>query len=526
MNGEPAAESLRLPRGLYDLFARSAERWPDRVAVEEVGGGSLTYRELWTLTDRLARWLAASGVSQGDRVGIYLHKSIDSVASIFAILQCGAAYVPIDPLAPVSRGAYILSNCQVKAVIVERLFADPLQSELEQRACRPRMLTLTGVGGGVALQAALDGQSDTLSDVPATRLAPEDLAYLLYTSGSTGMPKGVMLSQENGLCFVDWCSSIFQPTEQDRFSSHAPFHFDLSILDIYVPIKHGAALVLFGENLGKEPLGLAQAIAERRISHWYSAPSILSMLVQQGRLAQHDYSALRMVLFAGEVFPVKYLRELKTHWPAPRYFNLFGPTETNVCTWHELPSEIPADRTEPYPIGRVCSHYQGRVVDTAGTIVSPGAEGELWISGPGVMRGYWNLPEQNERVFVFDADGTRWYRTGDMVAADPEGDYRFLGRRDRMIKRRGYRVELGEIEAALYRHPAVAEAAVVARATDAATEVHAFLSTKDGEKLSIIALKKFCTEQLPLYMVPDTFHFLTQLPKTSTDKVDYQALPQ
>jgi acyl-CoA synthetase (AMP-forming)/AMP-acid ligase II len=235
-----------------------------------------------------------------------------------------------------------------------------------------------------------------------------------------------------------------------------------------------------------------------------------------------------MVLFAGEVFPVKHLRALKALWPGPRYFNLYGPTETNVCTWYEIPRDIPPDRTDAYPIGRVCAHYRDRVVDPEGRIVPDGSEGELCIAGPGVMQGYWNLPAQNGRVFLDDSNGTRWYRTGDVVQREPDGNYRFLGRRDRMIKKRGYRVELGEIEAALYRHPAVKEAAVVAVVdpSDDGTRVRAFLSTKGGERLSIIALKQFCADQLPLYMVPDTFAFLPALPKTSTDKVDYQRLKE
>ena len=353
----------------------------------------------------------------------------------------------------------------------------------------------------------------------------EDPLFILYTSGSTGKPKGVMLSHLNARSFVDWCSRAFEPRPEDRFSSHAPFHFDLSILDIYVPLKHGATLCLIGEEPGKEPVGLAKLIADRRITVWYSAPSILSMLSQFGKLPTLDLSALRMVLFAGEVFPVVHLRSLKRQLPQPRYFNLYGPTETNVCTWYEVPTGPVSDgRTEPFPIGKVCPHLRSRVVDTEGRdVVDPGGEGELCIAGDHVMRGYWNLPEQSARAFL-PGEG-RWYRTGDLVVREPDGNLRSVGRRDRMIKKQGYRVELGEIEACLYRHPAVREAAVVATPDEAlGMKVWAHLAARDGGRISLIELKRFCSEHLPLYMVPDVFRFHAALPKTSTDKLDYQSL--
>ena len=448
------------------------------------------------------------------------------MAAILGTLQSGAAYVPADPLAPVSRAAFIFADCAVNAVIVERTFVESFRQELATLGATPKLLVVDSLDAGNGLRRALDGERIPSQPAVWSPPVPSDLAYVLYTSGSTGRPKGVMLSHRNAQCFVDWCSDVFEPTEQDRFSSHAPFHFDLSILDLYVPLKHGATVVLFGEGLGKEPARLAQKIAERQITIWYSAPSILTMLVGQGELEQQDWQALRMVLFAGEVFPTKHLRALKALWPAPRYFNLFGPTETNVCTWYEVPREIDADRTDPYPIGKVCAHYRERIVDSDGRAEPEGAAGELCISGPGVMQGYWNLPEQNSRVFLEDADGTRWYRTGDVVQREADGNFRFLGRRDRMIKKRGYRVELGEIEAALYRHPTVKEAAVTAAASEDGTHVRAFLSTKGDQRLSIIALKQFCIEQLPPYMIPDTFKFLDSLPKTSTDKIDYQRLKE
>jgi amino acid adenylation domain-containing protein len=497
------------------------------MAIEEPGIGAMTYRELELLSDQVRDRLNHMGVRSGDRVGIYLHKSIDSVATIFGILKTGAAYVPVDPGAPVARNAYILHDCSVAAVVVEAYFVDGLLAELGDAV--PPLLCLEGTGGGVSLQIALE-QAQTADPAPTAKtqiLSSGDLAYILYTSGSTGKPKGVMLSHRAAISFVDWCSEVFAPAAEDRFSSHAPFHFDLSILDIYVALKHGATLVLISESTGKDPLRLAQLIAQSRITSWYSTPSILSLLAQYGRLEQYDYSALRTVLFAGEVFPVKHLRAIKKLWPGPRYFNLYGPTETNVCTYYEIPTDIPEERTQPFPIGVACSHYRDliKLVDEQGHEVSPAEEGELCASGPGVMDGYWNLPERTAAAFLRDADGRRWYKTGDVVRQADDGNYTYVGRRDRMVKKRGYRVELGEIEAGLYRHPAVKEAAVIALSDEEdGVRLKAFLSYKGDKPPSLIELKRFCTENLPSYMIPDLFSFHDVLPKTSTDKINYQEL--
>ncbi|MEX2112180.1 MAG: AMP-binding protein, partial [Pirellulales bacterium] len=251
------------------------------------------------------------------------------------------------------------------------------------------------------------------------------------------------------------------------------------------------------------------------------------LLAHYGSLSSHDYSRLRTVLFAGEVFPIKHLRLLKEQLPHPRYFNLYGPTETNVCTSYEIPTTISPARSDPYPIGKTCSHLESRVVDADGRDVPPGDEGELCITGPGVTSGYWGLDELTRNAFLNAADGKQWYRTGDLVVADPADGFIYRGRRDRMVKKRGYRVELGEIEACLYQHPAIRQAAVIAIADeDEGLRVKAFVSTHQGEKLSIIALKRFCSERIPLYMVPDLFSFAPALPVTSTDKIDYQALKE
>jgi L-proline---[L-prolyl-carrier protein] ligase len=515
-------------RALHQYLEHGVRSHPDHPAIEEPAKGVITYRDLDVLSNRLRERLRSMGVERGDRVGIYLHKSIDAIASILGILKTGAAYVPVDPTAPVSRNAYILSDCSVKVVIVESSFSSALVKEIETIGPVPQMIRLETVGGGAGLASALDNAPDGEAAPfgEDETVGPDDLAYILYTSGSTGKPKGVMLSHLNATSFVDWCIETFEPRHEDRFSSHAPLHFDLSIFDLYVAFGSGGTLVLIPEDIGKEPGKLAGLIAEARISIWYSAPSILSLLVQYGDLEKYDYSALRTILFAGEVFPVKHLRSLTKRLPKRRYFNLYGPTETNVCTFYEVPSIFSDDRTEPFPIGKTCMHLRARVLDEEGREVKPGEKGELCIAGPAVMQGYWNLPEQSARSF-WNADGARWYRTGDIVVEPPDGNYVYVGRRDRMVKRRGYRVELGEIEAGLYRHSAIKEAAAVALPDpEAGVRIRAFLSCQEGKRPSIIEMKRFCMEVLPPYMIPDVFSFKDSLPKTSTDKIDYQRLKE
>ena len=366
------------------------------------------------------------------------------------------------------------------------------------------------------------GHSPYLADIVARH--SDDLAYILYTSGSTGIPKGVMLTHRNAASYVDWCTEIFSPNEHDRFSSHAPFHFDLSILDIYVPIKHGARVDLIPDELGKSPRELATFISSHKITVWYSTPAILSLLAEFGQLEKLDYSALRLVLFAGEVFPVKQLRKVTIQWPTPAYYNLYGPTETNVCTYAPIPLPVPESRTEPYPIGWACSHCTALVLDPENQAVNSGEEGLLYISGPSVFSGYWARPTETAAVFI-ERDGVRWYNTGDVVREDATDGYIYVGRRDRMVKRRGYRIELGEIESALYRHPAIQEAAVISSShPESGVRIICYIATQDGSQQSIVDMRTFCNQNLPAYMNPDVFIFVDSLPRTSTNKINYQAL--
>lgn len=502
---------------LHQLLIDAAAQWPDRVAVAHPARSKqVTYRDLVGRSGELAEQLLSIGIRPGDRVGLCLPKSIGAVAAIFGVLGAGASYVPVDRGSPLSRIATIFRDCGVRAILVERARCDELAAELGlDNAMFAEPSGLSDLGDDLVLLdvGAPDGEVEP----------PAGLAYILYTSGSTGVPKGVMHSNASALAFVDWCSETFAPMPEDRFSSHAPFHFDLSIFDLFVPIRHGATIVLIGEEEGRQPSRLAEIMAAERISVWYSTPSVLRLVMDgigNGECAMPD---LRVVNFAGEVFPTRHLARLVAMLPGPRYFNLYGPTETNVCTCHEVRPHDLADIDRPIPIGRPASSDRCRVV-TDGEAVANGERGELEVAGGSVMLGYWNAAEHGANVFSVDPDGTRWYRTGDIVVERDDG-YVFLGRRDRMVKRRGFRIELGEIEMALLRHPDIEEAAVVAGASpEDDVIITAFVVWRGVAKPSMIAVKAHCAATLPRHFIPDGIVFRDGLPMTSTDKIDYQRL--
>ena len=529
-------------RHLSQLLEEAARRRPDHTAVEDEHGRRQSYAELLRGADRVATRLARWGVDRGDRVGLWLPKGLEAVTAIHGILRSGASYVPVDPTGPAVRAAGILAASGVKAAIVAADLAPALRAAWPGIGPPPRLIVVesladinTDPAGVTRAEPSLPvgagdaAWSEVIADLAPSPLLParaaDDLAYILFTSGSTGHPKGVMLSHANAFTFLDWCRQALGPWDDgDRFASHAPFHFDLSVFDLFAACESAATLVLIGENTGKDPNQLGDFVTERRISVWYSAPSILALMAQHGRLDRPGYRAPRLVLFAGEVFPVAALARLRTLWPMAAMWNLYGPTETNVCTAYPIPATIPPDRTEPFPIGPVCPPLRARVVDDHGRELPPRTLGELLIEGPGVMRGYFGQPELTAAAFFVDDDGTRWYRTGDLVEDLGAGCFQFHGRRDRMVKKRGYRIELGEIESALYRHVGVDRAGVVAQASEAGVSIAAFVSLKPNQKRSIIAMKRHCTLYLPNYMIPDTITFLDDLPATSTDKVDYQRL--
>jgi amino acid adenylation domain-containing protein len=515
---------------LSQLIGSSVRRFPGRLAAK-FNESALTYQELDLKSTRLAHALRENGVDPGHRVGIYLDKSLESVIAVHGILKAGAVYVPLDPKAPALRLAYIVDDCGIRCLVSAPRKKSGVKQICKSSSGLERVILLRPEESEdepwpVACVSYEDVMARSQSAPPEPYGTADDLAYILYTSGSTGRPKGVMISHRNAMTFVDWATEAFDVTEHDVLSNHAPLHFDLSIFDIFVAAKAGAAVVPVPDALAYFPGRLAEWIPEQRISVWYSGPSILGRLAAHGNPQRFSFGSLRSILFAGEVFPIKHLRQSLDAFPSAAFYNLYGPTETNVITYYQV--QALSDDAKSIPIGAACAGYDVFALDNDGEpLTRPGIEGELYARGDCVAQGYWGDEKKTESVFTVESENGagRVYKTGDIVSLDEKGLYNFIGRRDHMIKSRGYRIELGEIEARLYDHPDVEETAVIAIPDDEiGNRIKAYLCVRPNKEVDESEILRYCAQYLPRYMVPETIEFRDSLPRTATGKVDKKSL--
>ncbi len=502
----------------------AADSDPDRPAAWFLDE-RLTYGELARRSNELANTLLELGVKRHDRVGIYMDKSIHTPVALYGIMKAGAAYVPLDPSAPASRILGVLQDCGIRHLVS----SDAKRRNLRALAKLDSGLEcVVGVDDDAALPfdcIAWDQVGNASGAAPGQKILESDLAYIIYTSGSTGRPKGIMHTHHSGLSFANWAVREYGLRSDDRLSNHAPLHFDLSIFDYFAGVVAGASTVIIPEEHTKLPASYSQLIADYEVTVLFTVPFALIQMSLRGLLEQRDLAHLRWAIFGGEPFPITYLRDLMQQLPHVRFDNMYGPAEVNGCTHYTL-TEFPESAV---PIGPIADCADALVFDEQQNEVEVGDVGELLVRTPTMMQGYWNRDRLNAKAFYRRASNGGpeqvYFRTGDLVQELENGCFRFVGRKDRQVKVRGYRVELDEVELALTAIESVEEgAAYLVEDAEGGKLVGAQVTLKSAGEADKAEILRDLKSRLPWYAVPSDLRISIEFPRTRTGKIDRRAL--
>ncbi len=488
------------------LIEDQAARTPQATALA-TSGNTWTYQTLNARADRLADRLRALGVGPEVRVALCVERSTDMIEGILAILKAGGAYVPIDPSYPADRLQFLLEDSRASVLLTQKRLRESLPP------CQARVI-------------CLDAGEEPANQATGETAGPEHLAYVIYTSGSTGKPKGVMVSHEN-LTHSTWARALYYREPVGRFLLLSSFAFDSSVAGIFWTLSQGGELVLPSEQDGNDPDSLARLIDERQITHLLCVPTLYSLLLAEAPVSQ--LKSLRAVIVAGEPCPSELPARHKALLPHATLFNEYGPTEATV--WSTVHTCEDSGDDARVPIGRPIANTQVYILDPHFEPLPVGVTGELFVAGAGVTRGYLDRPALTAERFLPDpfsqTPGGRFYRTGDLARWRTDGTLEFLGRVDAQVKIRGHRIELGEVEAALSRHPEIRET-VAASCEDASgvARLVAYVVPVNGDLPTSSELRHWLRASLPEPMVPSEIVPIATLPLSPNGKVDRTALPR
>jgi len=514
---------------LQDDFIASVKRFPDNTAIFVEGGKHVTYKELNRLSNRFSNYIKSQKSEAGDTpfVGILSSVHISSIAAVLGTLKIGCAYIPLDEYSPTERLMNILNTTQL-----DILFIDPLlYEEHKELLTAPTLKKMVLLDQSTQIREdrvdTFQSVLDSLDTEPSmSNQVSDDLAYILHSSGSTGIPKGIMLTHRNARTFVDWMQKEFKLTQDDVVMSRAPFKFDLSVFDIFNTLKVGAKLVCYDwtnkrddESKHREYVSLME---QQKATILYTTPSTFIVLLNKGGLGKAELH-LREIMYAGEPFPTPQLRKLQEALPHTRIANIYGPTETNIITYYWIDT-IPEDDS-PIPLGYVVEDTEILVVSEDGKRICDVEElGELWCRGGTVTLGYLGMPDKTSQLLVqspFHMYPATFCRTGDFGFRDKEGLLHYKGRKDHMVKVLGFRIELGEIENALAQNSSLDEFAVVAVPDEKyGNKLYCYYSVIKGSSVQKNVLKEFLSSKIPNYMIPFAFIEKKIMPKTSSGKID------
>ena len=496
---------------LADDLRVAALRHGDRTAVTD-GSIVLTYTELDRAAGRVAEALRDHGVRDGECVVWHGAKSSTAVAVVHGILRSGAGYVPLDPDGPVARADLIVRRCRPRALVVDTTARDQWRGITPELVWHPLLDT-----------AALDRELWIAVPEGRPRGAVADLAYVLHTSGSTGHPKGVTHTHASASAFVDWSVRELALTEDDVIINSAPLHFDPTTLHLFGAVRAGAALAMVPAAAAPFPAAYIGFVRDVGGTVWYAVTSTLSWLTRRGKDLLPELGSLRAAVVGGEVLSPDDVNDLLAAVPGIRLLNVYGPTESNVCTFHEIRG--PQQPGTTIPIGRVLPGAEITVVDELLETVEPGAAGQLLVRGSMLMEGYLD-PEQTARAFVRTPDGRDWYASGDHVVETPSGELEFIGREDAQIKSRGFRIELGEVERHIRSLDGIHECVAVATPDAVFSNlITAFVTADSADHARRVP--GLLRSRLPSYMIPQRTAVLAgDLPRLSNGKADRRSLAE
>ncbi|MGR3617062.1 MAG: amino acid adenylation domain-containing protein [Paracoccaceae bacterium] len=503
------------PSLLHDVVDYAAEMAQDDEAFVHLKD-RLSFGDLSQKSAKLAAVLRDLGVQPGDRVGIYRSIGVESVIAAYGIMRAGAVYVPIDPDAPNARVLAILQDCAIDVLISEPSKRENLGvGKIDHSPLR----AIVGIDHLEGFETFDWAQVEShLPQQTRPRIIADDPAYIIYSSGSTGVPKGIVHTHASASAYAHAAVKSYDLKPGDRACNHAPLHFDISTFGMFAAPLAQATTVIIPEVFKRFPAEVSALIEREELTHWYSAPFALSQLLSRGALDLRDLSSLRWIMFGGDVIAAQDLRGLAEHVPYAKFSNVFGPAEVNEVTHHIF--DTPPSGNDPIPIGRVCSHVRTLIVDDKDHPVEPGKPGELLVRTPARMAGYWNQPKLTKnKTLTRSCDGElleHYHRTGDIVYAGPDGLLFFQGRKDRQVKVRGYRVELEEIELAFLSHPAVEEGGAFV-SENSETLLAAVTVSKN---VTEVELANHCKSLLPGFAVPSRIFVRNSLPRTASGKVD------
>jgi amino acid adenylation domain-containing protein len=518
---------------LHDAVEIWGDAAPDAPAVDD-SGEVWSYSVLRGQMRRIAALLRTACVRRNDRVAVLMDNGAQAYASILGALAADACFVPLSPSFPPLRLASILRQAEAAAVITLAQHLPLLSQALGG---------LPQVPIAVVLDADREGQEATpplamywASDVAAASGAysppknrEEDLAYILFTSGTTGQPKGVMLSHRAVMSVLRWSQKLWALSPSDRFANHSRLTFDVSMFDIFGGFLAGGTVCPV--NGAKDLAFPGDFIHSKRITVWCSAPSVIGMMIKSRQLAARPFMDLRVALFIGEALSAEWAAEWRRHQPQTAIYNTYGPTEAAIfCTAHKVGVDSPLESGRPVPIGRPsadCELYVLRM--DADELTAPGEVGRLVIAGSQLAYGYWREPgltRQSFRPNPFKSDlGVPMYETGDLASVDAGGVLTWAGRSDSQVKVRGYRIELGEIEVILRSRPNVHDAAVFATPNSLELIAAVVCGTSEAE-LDEDALREALGEHLPAYMIPARFLGFSEFPLNQNGKTDRRKLQE